>query len=50
MSHEDFDDFLFVNQRMVSTNEEGKEEGIFETPPQVEDKAAPSIINTYQDT
>ena len=50
MSHEDFDNALFVKQQMVSINEEGDDEVIFETTPQVEEGAAPRIINTYQDT
>ena len=35
MSHEDFDDFIFVKQQMVSIDEEGDEERIFETTLQV---------------
>ena len=50
MSHDDLDGFLFVKQRVVSIDEEGDEEGIFEKISQVEEVAAPRIINTYQDT
>ena len=50
VSHKDSGNFLFVKQRMVSINEEGNEECIFETTSQVEYGAAPRIINTYQDT
>ena len=49
MSHEDFDNFLFIKQQMFLIYKEGDEEGIFETPSQVEEGAAPRIINTYQD-
>ena len=50
MSHEDFDDFLFVKHRMVSIDEEGDEEGIFKKISKFEEGEAPRIINTYQDT
>ena len=50
MSHKDFYRLLFVKQRMVSIDEEGDEEAIFKTTPQVEEGAAPRIINTDQDT
>ena len=50
MSHEDFDGFLFVKQRMVLVDKEGDEEGILETTSQVEEGAVRRIINTYQDT
>ena len=50
MSHEDFDDFLFVKQRMVSIDEESDEEKFFVTSSQVEEGAAPRIINTDQET
>ena len=49
MSHEDFEKFLSVKQRMVSLDEEGDEEGIFGTTSKVEEGAAPRIINTDQD-
>ena len=49
MSHDDFDDFLFVKKQMVLIDKEGDEEGIFETTSQVEEEAAPRIINIYQD-
>ena len=50
VSHEDFDDFLFFKQLVVSINEEGDEEGIFETTSKIEEIAAPTIINTYKYT
>ena len=50
VSHEDFDDFLFVKHRMVSIDEEGDEEGIFKKISQFEEGEAPRIINTYQDS
>ena len=50
MSHEDFGNFLFIKQQMVFIDGEGNEEEIFETTSQVEDGAAPRIINKYQYT
>ena len=50
LSHEDFDNFLFVKQRMVLFDEEGDDKGILKTTSQVEDGEAPRIINTDQDT
>ena len=50
MSHENFNDFLFVKQRMFLINEEGDEEVTFETTSQVEEGEDPRVINTYQDT
>ena len=50
VSHEDFENVLFVKQRRVSIDKEGDEEVIFETTSQVEERAAPRIINTHQDT
>ena len=50
MSHKDFDDFLFVKQRVVLINKEDDEEGIFGKTSQVEEGVDPRIINTYQDT
>ena len=49
VSHKDFDNFLFAKQQMVSIDEEGDEDGIFETTSQVEEGVATRIINTYQD-
>ena len=50
LSHEDFEKFLFVKQRMVLFDEEGDDKGILKTTSQVEDGEAPRIINTDQDT
>ena len=50
MSRDGLDNVIFVKQRMVSVDEEGDEEVIFETTLQVEEGEAPSIINIYQDT
>ena len=50
MSHEDFDDFLFFKQRMVSIDKQGDEEGIFWKPSKVEEVDVPMIINKYKDT
>ena len=47
VSHEDFENVLFVKQRMVLIDKEGDAEGIFETTSQVEEGADPRIINTY---
>ena len=48
MSHNDFNDFIFVKQQMVFIDKEGDKEVIFETTSQVEEGAAPRIINTDQ--
>ena len=50
MSHNDFDDFLFVKQWMALTHKDIDEEGIFETILQFEEVEAPRIINTDLDT
>ena len=50
MSHEEFENAIFVNYWLVSIKKEGDEEEIFEATSQVEEGAAPRIINTYQDT
>ena len=50
VSHEDFDNFLFAKQRMVSIEKEVDEEGIYETTSQVEEGGVPRIINTDEDT
>ena len=50
MYHKDFENVLFVKQRMVLIDEEGDEEGIFETVSQVEEGVAPRVIYKYQDT
>ena len=50
MYHKDSKNVLFIKQQMVSIDKEGDEEGIFETKSQVEEGAAPRIINTDQDT
>ena len=47
VSYKDFGNVLFVKQQMVFIDEEGNEEGIFETTSQVEEGADPRIINTY---
>ena len=48
--HKDFDNFLFVKQKMVLINKEDDEEGIFETTSQFEEGAAQRLINTYKGT
>ena len=48
--HDDFENFTFVNQRMVQIIEEGDEEGISETTSQVKEGQAQRIINTDQYT
>ena len=50
MSHEYFDNILFFKQKMILIDKEDDEEEIFETTSQVEEGAAPRIINTDQDT
>ena len=42
--------FLFVMYLKVSIEEEGDEDGTFETTSQVEEGESPRITNTHQDT
>ena len=49
VSHEDFNGFLVVKQRIILINKEGDEEGSFETTSQVEEGLSSRILNKDHD-